>query len=219
MPLLIYKLRYLLPWLLFLDFIQKHCFFWPSIGWFWLFVSVVGVRFIFFTRFGHAFHTESTIIFWSLWEVSCLLHAVDFYFLVSTSLWFLFFIWIFSRVERERSIAILQRFALSRHKLKILLLILLLHFLKHNLFSLHGSLFHILLLICKILMRRLLNMLRISKCIIAFIVFRLYIRHIQTHIELLLRLLCLSQHSLNDRCIKIDLNAICCTLYSMRACW
>ena len=227
MPLLIDKLRYLLPRLLFLDFIQKHGFLWPTIARFGLFVSIVGTRFVLFGGFVHTLHTEPTIILWGLGEVSCLLHAVDFYLLISTTLWLLLFIWIFSRVEREWSIAILLWIALPRNKLKILLLELLLNLLKHHFFSHHGSLLHILLhillliilLIREILMRRLLNMLRIRKSIIALIVLRLYIGHIQTHIEFLLGLLCLGEHSLNNRCIKIDLTPTWSTLYSMRACW
>lgn len=195
MPLLTYKLGYLLPRLLFLDFIQKHGLLWPTIARFDLFVSIVATRFVLFGRFAHTLHTVPAIILGGLGEVSCLLHAVDLYLLISATLWLLLFVWIFSRIEGEGSIAILLWFALPRNKLKILLLELLLNFLNHHFFSHHSSLLdillRILLLIRKILMRRLLNLLRIGKSMIALIVLRLNIGHIQTHIEFLLALLLL----------------------------
>ena len=207
MSLSINLLRYFFPWLLFLYFIQKHSLLWPPIDRFRLVmvISVLCAWFVLFWGLVHTWHTKTTIIFWCLGEVSCLLHTIDFYLFISACLLPLFSIWIFSRIEGKWSITILSCFAISRNKFKVLLLILLMNILKHY-FSLHRSLLHLLLLIRKILMWRLLDMLLIRKSIITLIMLRLYIRHIQTHIKFLLRLLTLTQHRLHDSCIEVDLH-------------
>lgn len=177
MPLPTNQLRYLFPWLLFLYFIQKHGLLRPGISWLVLFVSVTCVRLVFFGRFVHTLHTESTFDFRGLWEVCCLLHTVDLYIVIPARLWLIFSIRIFSRVEGECSIATLLWFALPWYEFKVLLFVLLMYILQKY-FSMHWSFFYILLFVCKILMWRLFNVLLVSKGVVAFVVLRLDVRYV-----------------------------------------